>query len=107
MNDGGYRKEGIIIKKKILTMVAAFSVLLSLATVKPFAANIDTLKTQWDNIYNTALNNKYLRTENICYKNITFKNGYTYKDTKKDITSFSEWIMDKSRIRYYRTYSTY
>lgn len=57
--------------------------------------------------YEVVTNSSGRYTSAQTYKTLKFTNGYTMKETSKDITSWGEKLLGNSHYAYYRTYSTY
>lgn len=90
-------------KKKCLIYLSTLLIIMGFVSTNASAAYIESLKYQWDEVKNG--NNTYI--ENIKYKDIIFTNGFTYTDSKKDITPWYQAALSIYTYRYTRTYRTY
>lgn len=96
--------------KKLNKYLASLLVALSIISIGNIAnaAQIDTVLYRWQQIGQTTDAGVLNYKTNMQYKDITFVNGYTYKESSTDITS----VWDRlggifSRVQYTRTFSTY
>lgn len=98
------------IKKKLNIIIATILVVNSILSINNIAnaAYIDTVMYRWDEV-TSYVNGWYknVTTTNKLYKDITFRNGYTYTTSNKDISSWFDMISNSTRIRYTRTFRTY
>lgn len=94
-----------IFRNTLVALLLSFSILSS---AKTFAAQLGTANVlvQWDYIYSFTHNMGY--EINHKYNDITFTNGYSYTQTSKDTTNWTDtWVYASERTTYYRTYRTY
>lgn len=95
-----------IMRKYIITTVAALSIVSCLLVTNIFAMNTTTVTYQWDSWYNSNLLDNNTWTENVYNKDLLFVNGYTYTTTQKDISGIRA-LAGIFGTRYYRNFSTY
>lgn len=98
-------------RKKLNKYLASLLVALSIISIGHItkAAQIDTVLYRWQDIRQTSAEGLDLHYEtNHQYKDITFRNGYTYTQSSENITSIWDRIGGiYSRIQYTRNFSTY
>lgn len=87
-----------------LAAVALCAGLLSL-TPKTEAAYIDNVLVNWTSSYHMPT--QVTKKHSYAYKNLSYVNGYTYKQTEKDVTTTARRVLGYVDARYTRTYSTY
>ena len=86
----------------VLILTIAFGTLGSFQSVSKAAYAEEVLT------YYEVVTNMYSRTvSNREYKTITYRSGYNYTETKKNITTTMEKLLGNSHYAYYRTYTTY
>lgn len=97
-------------RKKLSKYLASFLVALSIISIGQTtkAAQIDTVLCSWERVSQRTNVGIVTYNENHQYKNITFTNGYSYKETTKDIKTFWEGLFGTVyRILHTRHYTTY
>lgn len=100
-----------IMIKRLNKYLASLLVALSIISIGNIAnaAHINTVLYRWQSIGQTTTDGFVFNYEtNHQYKDITFLNGYTYKQSSENITSFRDIVGGIfSRVQYTRTFSTY
>lgn len=91
------------LKKNII--IAALLIFSVLPSNLVSAAYVNNVIVSWDRITNLSIGLD--GTEREVFKNITFLNGYTYTESKKDTTTAAHFLLGSTRYSYTRTYKTY
>ncbi|WP_071460617.1 hypothetical protein [Bacillus massilinigeriensis] len=88
---------------KLILAVAITLSIFSFNVKDTEAAQVDEVLVRWYKTYSS----QPTFTHGHVYKTLSYINGYTYKQSSKDITTWTQKLMGMQVIQYDRTYSTY